>query len=95
MIFRHGTRCAGVIAGKRNGRCRNGGGIAYNAQLAGKHKLKQEICAYVQLEMLTCSHAQIINYPNYRTSGILSKDFFSESVQAINHRRHSYAATKS
>ena len=40
MIFRHGTRCAGVIAGKRNGRCRNGGGIAYNAQIAGKHKTK-------------------------------------------------------
>ena len=59
MIFSHGTRCAGVIAGKRNGICRNGGGIAYNAQLAGKQKLKLEIRAYVQLEMLTCSNHKL------------------------------------
>ena len=38
IILRHGTRCAGVIAGKRSGgTCRNGG-IAYNAQLAGQYE---------------------------------------------------------
>ena len=50
MIFRHGTRCAGVIAGKRNGTCRNGGGIAYNTQLAGKQKTKN---TYRQLGFAT------------------------------------------
>lgn len=38
IIFSHGTKCAGVIAGKRDGECRNGDGIAYNVQLAGKYK---------------------------------------------------------
>ena len=42
MIFSHGTRCAGVLAGKRHGECRNEGGIAYNAQFAGR-KIKLKI----------------------------------------------------
>ena len=45
MIFSHGTRCAGVLAGKHHGECRNEGGIAYNAQLAGK---KSKIKHYVR-----------------------------------------------
>ena len=38
IIFRHGTKCAGLIAGKLPGRCRNAG-IAYNAQLASEYRI--------------------------------------------------------